>query len=144
MVAWSKRHAVLWMGASHCKSAPCLVWCSWVFWRWRYIALDLSRDLIWPTHWELMRIYGWECLVLSHYPWKSCDQKHWDGGDMFLICHMTSCEHMFKGLREFMVSSPSQCVAILPCLVAIGLVQVRIKSIYEYVTWLHNTTWSRD
>ena len=46
--------------------------------------------------------------------------------EMFLICHVTSCGHMFKGLREFMGGSPSRRVNILSCLVAIGLVQVEI------------------
>ena len=26
----------------------------------------------------------------------------------FLICHITSCEHVFKGLCEFMDETPSQ------------------------------------
>ena len=40
--------------------------------------------------------------MLCHYADKSCDHKHCNDGDMmFLICHMTSHEHMFKGLREF-------------------------------------------
>ena len=51
-----------------------------------------------------MRIYRWELLVLCHYADKSCDQscdKHCDGGDiMFLVCHVTSREHMFKELCE--------------------------------------------
>ena len=36
-----------------------------------------------------MQTYGYELLVLCHYADKSCDQKHCDGGDMFLICYMT-------------------------------------------------------
>ena len=46
--------------------------------------------------------------MLCDYADKSCDHKHCDGGDMFLICHVTSREHMFKGLCEFMGRSPSQ------------------------------------
>ena len=45
---------------------------------------------------------------------------------MFLICHMTSREHMFKGICEFMGGNPSQRVTILPCSVAIGVVWVEI------------------
>ena len=43
--------------------------------------------------------------MLCHYADKSCGHKHCDGGDMFLICHVASCEHMFKGLCEFMSGS---------------------------------------
>ena len=39
--------------------------------------------------------------MLCHYADKSCNHKHCDGRDMFLFCHVTSREHMFKGLCEF-------------------------------------------
>ena len=39
--------------------------------------------------------------MLCHYTDKSCDHKHCDG-------YVTSREHMFKGLREFMGESPSR------------------------------------
>ena len=39
---------------------------------------------------------------------------------------MTSHEHIFKGLCEFMIGSSSQGVITLPCLVAIGPVQVEV------------------
>ena len=41
-------------------------------------------------------MYGWEFLVLCHDADKPCDHRHCDGGDMFLICHVTSLEQMFK------------------------------------------------
>ena len=54
-----------------------------------------------------MRIYGWELLAVCHHPDKSCDYKYCDSGDiMFLICHVTSLEHMFIGLYEFMDGGP--------------------------------------
>ena len=43
-----------------------------------------------------------------------------------LIYHLTSREHVFKGLCNFMGGRPSQEIATLPCLVSIGLVQVEI------------------
>ena len=55
-------YVTLSMGSSYCKSAPCLVWCFWVFHKWRYDVCNLSRDLTRPPHWESMRIYGWESL----------------------------------------------------------------------------------
>ena len=43
-----------------------------------------------------------------------------------MFCHMNSRERMFKGLCRFMGGSPLQRVKNVPCLVAIGLVQVEI------------------
>ena len=59
----------------------------------------------------------------------SCDHKYCDDGDMFLICHVTSREQIFKELYEFMGGSRSQWVTILPYLVATDLLQVEILSI---------------
>ena len=113
-----RSHMVLSIGASYCNSAPCLVWCPIVFCRWEYDVFTLSRDLIWPPHWgscELMG--GWDLLALCLHPDKPCDHKQCDCGDVtFLICHMTSRVHMFKGLCEFMGGSPSRRVTTLPCL----------------------------
>ena len=54
-------------------------------------------------------MYSWEFLALYHHPDKSCDHKHCGSGDiMFLVCHVTSPGHMFKGLCEFMCESSSR------------------------------------
>ena len=55
-----------------------------------------------------MRIYGWELYELCHYADKSCDHKHYDGGDIiFLICHVNSGKQILGyGLCEFMGGSP--------------------------------------
>ena len=54
-----------------------------------------------------MQIYRQELLAIRHPPDKSCDHKYYDNGDlMFLICHVTSSEHMFKVLYEFIGGSP--------------------------------------
>ena len=45
--------------------------------------------------------------MLYHYPDKSCDLKDCDGGNIYLICDVTSREHIFKGLCEFMSGTPS-------------------------------------
>ena len=77
-----------------------------------------------------MQIHVWELLALGHLPDKFGDDGHCDSGDItFLICYVTSREHMLKGLCESMRGSLSSKVATLPCLMAIGLVQVEIKSI---------------
>ena len=50
-----------------------------------------------------MQTYGWELLKVCHQLNKSCENRHYDSGDIvFLICQMTSLEeHMFKGLCVF-------------------------------------------
>ena len=45
-----------------------------------------------------MRISGWDLLVICHHTDKFADYGHGESGDMFLTCHMTSPDHMFKGL----------------------------------------------
>ena len=45
---------------------------------------------------------------------------------MFLICHLTSRKHMFKELCEYMDYSFLRSVMTLPCLKAIGQVQMVI------------------
>ena len=71
-------------------------------------------------------MYVWELLKVCHHLGKSCEHKHYDSEDMFLICHMTSRKHMFQGLCEFRGGIPSLRVTTVPSLVAIGLVQVEI------------------
>ena len=44
------------VGASRDKSAPWLVWCPWVFFKWRYNAFNLSRDLTRPLHRGVIQI----------------------------------------------------------------------------------------
>ena len=47
-----------------------------------------------------MQIHGWELLAVCHHSYKFGDHRYSDGGDIvFLICHLTSRDHMFKGLR---------------------------------------------
>ena len=77
-----------------------------------------------------MQIYGWEFLTVSLQPDTLCDHMHFDNKDKkFLICHVTSRNHIFKGLFEFTDQSPSELVTILPCSVAISLVHVKIRTI---------------
>ena len=79
-ITWSKGHMALRIGAPLCISTPCLVWCSWVFCRWRYNLFKLSRDIPLPLNWEVIRIYEWELFALCHHPDKSCDHKRCDSG----------------------------------------------------------------
>ena len=55
-----------------------------------------------------MQIYEWEHLVVSQNPDKFSDHRFYESGDlMFSICHVTSHDHMLKGLCVFMGGSPS-------------------------------------
>ena len=136
LVMWSKSHVALRKGLSYCKLLPCLDFCPWVFCRWQYSVFNLPRDLSWPPFPELMLVYVlqvYASLSLELAVWwhsdKSCDHKNGDSRNASLMCHVNSHEHMFKGLCDFMVASLSWWLTTLPCLVAIGLVQVEIWSI---------------
>ena len=64
---------------------------------------------------------GGELFAVSHNPDMSCDHMR-----CFLICHMASCEHMFKGLCEFMGEAHRVVSLTLLFLVVIGQAQVEI------------------
>ena len=57
------------------KSAPCLVWCPWVFCKCRYNVFNLSRDLTRPHNWGVIQINGCGLLVVCHHPDKFRDLK---------------------------------------------------------------------
>lgn len=51
-----------------------------------------------------MEIFESELLDVSHHHGKSCDQSNCHSKDvMFLICHVTSRKHIFKGLLNLCV-----------------------------------------
>ena len=117
LVTWSEHHVVLRMEASLCKSAPCLVWCPWIFCRWIYNVFNLPRDLTCPPCWDNIQIYGWEYLVVSDHPKNFCDHKYCDSGYItFFICHVTSPQHL-----------SSWCVTTLQSLVKIGIVVLQLR-----------------
>ena len=65
------------LGASYTKTAPCLVWCRYIFCRLRYV-FYLSRDPTKPLRWDAMHIYGWELLAACHHPEEFGDHRHSD------------------------------------------------------------------
>ena len=72
-----------------------------------------------------MHIYRWELLAVCHQPEALAISIVIV--EMFLICRVTSHEHIFKGLYEFWLEAPhGESPPPLPCLVAIGLAQVEI------------------
>ena len=80
---WSKSHMALRTEVSHCMSAHFLLWCSRVFCRWRYNVFNLPLDL--TNLWS-----------------RSCENKQCEERDtIFLICHASIRENMFKVLSEF-------------------------------------------
>ena len=64
-------------GVFYTKSAPCLVWCPYIFCSWTYV-FYLSHDLKIPLHWGVMHIYGWELLTASLHPGKFGGYRHSD------------------------------------------------------------------
>ena len=107
------------------------------YYKGRCNIFNLSRYLVWPPHGMVMRNSGSKLLEVCHQPGKSCDHKHWDSQDiMFLICHL------FKGLCEVMGGNFLRRVPTLPCLVAIGLMQVKILNIL--LKWPQKSMWLKD
>ena len=53
-----------------------------------------------------MQIYGRELLTVCLHSDKFGDHRHGDSGGMFLICHVISHDHMFKGLCEIIEKDP--------------------------------------
>ena len=110
IVTWSKGHVALREGASHSKSAPCLVWCTWVFCKWRYNVLNLSRDLTRPTYSVVIRICGWELLVVYRHYDQFCDHRHCDRCFQLVTWpHVNTClQHYVKHFecRPLRVTKP--------------------------------------
>ena len=109
---WSRNQRVMWlkMGASHCKSAPFLVWCQWVYCCCIYLICHVASQ--------------------DHLIEGSC--KFMGGSSLWYVTTLINIvtisivivehgDHIFKGLCEFMGGCPSQLVTTLPCLVVIGL-----------------------
>ena len=90
------------------KSEPCQVLCPCIFCRWKYNVFKLSHDLARPPHWGKL-------LTVFHHSDNTCYHKHCDSKNviMFLTCHVTSRERMFKWLYEFKRGSPSYPITAL-------------------------------
>ena len=71
-----------------------------------------------------MQIYGWELLAFCHHLDKSCDHSRCASGDMFLTLSQDPNWPRLKGYVNLWVVNLE--VTTLPCLVAIGLVQMKI------------------
>ena len=55
-----------------------------------------------------MWLYGWEPLTLATHAANFGGFRHCGSGDkIFLICHVISKDHLFKGLRDIMGGNPA-------------------------------------
>ena len=54
-----------------------------------------------------MWLYGLEPLKLSHHPAKFGGHRHCDHGDMILICHVISQNHVIKDQYNYVGKSLS-------------------------------------
>ena len=63
----------------------------------------------------IMWLYGYEPITLGHHAVNFGGFRQYGSGDnTFLICHMNSKEHVFKGFCDFMGQSPLKspsCIA---------------------------------
>ena len=74
-----------------------------VFCKWRYNIFNLLRDLIERSR----QFIEWKPLKVCHNREKSSDHCYCDSEDIkFSICHLTSCDYIFKELCEFKGGSP--------------------------------------
>ena len=65
------------LGGFYTKSAPCLVWCPYIFCRWRYV-FYLSLEPTRPLHSGVMHIYGWELFAACNHSEKFDVHGHSD------------------------------------------------------------------
>ena len=43
--------------------------------------------------------------MVNHHPAKFSGHRHWNSGDMVLVCYVILQNHMMKGLKEFTAQS---------------------------------------
>ena len=75
----------------------------------------MSRDITRPPHRGAIRIYGWELLAVCHHPDKFGHHMHCNSGDMYLLCHVTSQDHIIGGSSDLMDESPHGKLSTCHC-----------------------------
>ena len=65
------------LGATYTKTAPCLVWCRYIFCRLRYV-FYFSHDPTKPIRWDVTHNHRWELLAACHHPKNFGDHRHSD------------------------------------------------------------------
>ena len=75
---------------------------------WSLVAIAQDEILVlpllfvmWPHVQMVMRLHGWIPLTLSYHPAKFGGHRSCRRGDMFLIWHVTSHDHMVGELCDF-------------------------------------------
>ena len=93
-----KSHVALSIGAGQCKSARCLVLAS----------ITAGSNIMYLLCHVTSHNHGWELFAVCQHPDKSSEHKNGDSGYIiFLICHATYRDYIFKGMCEFMSGIPS-------------------------------------
>ena len=86
------------IGAAQCKSARYLVLAS----------IAAGSNIVYLLCHVTSHNHGWELFAVCQHPGKFCEHKNGDSGYIiFIICHATYRDHIFKGMCEFMSGSPS-------------------------------------
>ena len=82
------------------------VWWPYVLCQWRYNDFSLSRDLISSCDQMVKKHHGKKALQVSQHPVKFGGHRLCGSGDiMFLVCHMTSLDHVTKNIITLWVEA---------------------------------------
>ena len=143
----SRNHVIresLWVSFPHQKWPLCQVWGPLALQKRRYFVFDLSRDLTWQRGQRVMWHYRWVPLNISLHPAKFGSHRPCAKEEIsFFVCHVTSRNFVVRESSDFMGDFPSSLVTTLHTLVIIDLLEEVILR-FQFVTWLHVTTWSED
>ena len=144
MITWLDDHLALWVSFPHHNLPLCQVWWPSVLRKRRYFVFNLSRDIMWPRSHRFMWHYGWVPLIISLHPANFGGHRRSAREEiLFIICNMTLRDLVVRESCDTMGKFPLSLVATLQSLVIIDLLEKEIL-IFQFVTWLHVTTWSED
>ena len=141
-ITWSENHLTLWVSFPHHKLPLCQIWWSSALRKRRYFIFNLSRDLMWPRGHRVLWHYGSVLLIISLHPAKFGGHKRCAGEEILLfVCHVTSRDFVVREACDTIGEFPSSLMTTLQSLVIIDLLEEEILT-FQFVTWLHVTTWS--
>ena len=83
------------------NAALCLVWCTWVYYKWRSNEFNLSRVLTRSPHWKGHANLWVEVPRGMSLPWPFCDLLSRSGDKRFLVFQMTPRGHVLKEFYDF-------------------------------------------
>ena len=124
------------------KWPSCQVWWPLALQRRRYFVFNMSHDLMWPRGQRIMWHYGWVSLITSLHPAKFGGHKRCAREEIsFFVCHVTSRDFIIRDSCDIMGEFLSLLVTTLQSLDIIEPLEEEILR-FQFVTWLHVTTWS--